>query len=126
MGFHAAQGAGSGRAFGAKMVAPGRKDFVHKSLRSQRQAIGKVAHPAAQHLPVVEPAFRGKDRVHFLRFEPAPQRASFLVQTGFFAPAKVFLINALSLYPLWPVPLSSGRLADANLHASSFPNSETV
>ena len=43
---HAAEGSRSGGAFWAEMLAPRGEDLVHKSLRSERQAIGKVAHPA--------------------------------------------------------------------------------
>ena len=70
------------------MLAPRGEDFVHKRLRPQRQAIGKIAHPTAQHLPVGEPTFRRQHRVHFLRLEPAPQSISLLVQSGGLALAK--------------------------------------
>ncbi len=88
MRFHAAERSRSAGAFWPEMFAPRSEDLVHKSLGSERQAIGKVTHPAAQHLPVVEPAFRGQHGVHFFPLEPAPQRPPLLIQPRLLAPAK--------------------------------------
>ncbi len=72
VGFDAAESARPGRPLRPKMLVPRGEDLVPRGLRPQRQAIGKVTHPAAPYLaesPTVG-VLPGTLPRSFLQFDP--------------------------------------------------------